>query len=321
MSYIPNTYTVEDVTKGHPDRVCDRIADAILYAYQQTDPLARVAIEVFATSGYMIIGGEVTAKLSLSSCDIRNIAHSILQDLDYHNHVKIDVRINTQSTEIAGAVDKGGAGDQGIMYGFACDETPEFFPLGIALTRRIIARLENARESGEIPWLLPDGKVQVTIRNGNVDTVLLSTQHEEGMSLQTVRKFVHKNIILPELAEDGNNPRILINPAGLWSIGGFVADTGLTGRKLSCDTYGGLIPHGGGSSHGKDLTKVDHSAAMAARKVAVEIIKSGNARECLLSVAYAIGVEEPLMLTVLNEDHQDISNLIDKKIFNAKNLV
>ncbi len=337
MSFIPSVYSVENITKGHPDRVCDRIADAILHAYEQADPHARVAIEVLGTAGLLLITGEVSCVILSEPClpagresstsrgipnlDPASIALTILKDLGYDTQVKIDVRLNTQSTQIAQAADHG-AGDQGIMYGYASDETPEFFPLGVALTRRLVARLEQARESGEILWLLPDGKVQVTIRHGVVDTIILSTQHKEGVSLDEVRRVVQEKVIIPILSslrggviDDEAIPRTLINSSGLWTIGGFIADTGLTGRKLSCDTYGGLIPNGGGSTHGKDMTKVDRSASLVAREVAIEIIKSGKARECLISVAYAIGIDEPIMFEVMNERGESIKDLVDIKRF------
>ncbi len=321
MSFIPFVYTVENVTKGHPDRVCDRIADAILHAYEAADPYSRVAIEVFGTNGLLLIGGEVS---SSASVDVWEIAYTILQEIGYEKQVKIEVRIHGQSTQIAGAVDRGGAGDQGIMYGYACDETSEFLPLGVALSRRLVARLEDVREFGEISWLRPDGKVQVTIRDRFVDTVLMSVQHDESVLLEELQETIKEKIIdpvIPSKCRRIEESRILVNPAGLWTVGGFVADTGLTGRKLACDSYGGILPNGGGSTHGKDLTKVDCSATLAARKAAVEIVKSGKARECLVSVAYAIGMEKPLMLEAVNERRESIVHLIDPSGFSVKNLL
>lgn len=318
MTILPSVYSVENVTKGHPDRVCDQIADALLHAYEQADPYARVAIEVLGTAGHVLITGEVT---SSAHVDAVAITQRVLRDVGYDETLPIQTLIHEQSREIGGAVDQGGAGDQGVMYGFACDETPEQLPLGVALTRRWIARLEHARESGLLPWLKSDGKVQVTMRNGIVETVVLSTQHTEDVSLEELQRAVREHVLLPELLSQSTEPRILINPAGRWTVGGFTADTGLTGRKLACDTYGGLVQNGGGSTHGKDLTKVDRSASIRAREVAQALVSAGHAKECLVSVAYAIGIESPVMLEAVNERGESLAHLVDPSRFLVGELV
>ncbi|KKW32093.1 MAG: S-adenosylmethionine synthase [Candidatus Uhrbacteria bacterium GW2011_GWA2_52_8d] len=316
MSLLPRIYTVESVTKGHPDRVCDQIADRILHEITSRDPGARVAVEVFGCKGVVTIGGEVTTSTSV---DYEALAREVLQSVGY-DPVEFRLHMNQQSPQIGAAVSDGGAGDQGIMYGYATADTASHLPLGVDLAHGLTDRLETLRESGEVPWLKSDGKSQVTIRDGAPEVIVVSTQHDEGVSLQEVRSAVLEKVISPLTKGGLRGVAIHINPAGAWSIGGFHADSGLTGRKLAVDGYGGILPGGGGSTHGKDNSKVDRSATHKAREVAVDLVSRGLARECLISVAYAIGVNEPVMLYAINEERQDVTRLLDSEQFRASNL-
>jgi S-adenosylmethionine synthetase len=267
MFYKHNdNYTVESVTEGHPDKVCDQISDAILDAYLALDPGTRAGVEVFGGHGQLVIGGEVTSK---GEVDYIDLAREVYRKIGYEDELDISGNIVKQSPDIAMGVDTGGAGDQGIMYGFATDETPEFLPKGVVLAHKLAKRLEEMRKSGEMKWLGPDGKTQVTYTNGKLNTVLVSTQHASYISLKKIKKEVTEKIINPLLSkEEKKRVKILINPTGKFIQGGFESDAGLTGRKIMVDTYGGLIPHGGGCFSGKDATKVDRSAAYMARYVA-----------------------------------------------------
>jgi len=313
MSLIPSVYTVEGVTKGHPDRVCDQIADRILKEITDQDPSARVAVEVFGCKGVLTIGGEVTTSAQI---DYAALAREVLASVCYDDPIEIRVHIISQSPQISLAVSAGGAGDQGIMYGYATNETESYMPLGVDLSRQLTSELERLRESGEIPWLKSDGKTQVTVRDGVPEVIVVSTQHDADISLEDVRATLTDKLVSPVAKE----ARVLINPSGSWSTGGFNADSGLTGRKLAVDSYGGILPGGGGSTHGKDNSKVDRSATAKAREVAVDLVRRGLARECLISVAYAIGIDEPVMLHALNENGEDITHLIDASQFLASNL-
>jgi S-adenosylmethionine synthetase len=339
-----NNYTVESVTSGHPDKVCDQISDAILDAYLKLDKKSRVAVETFGGHGKLVIGGEVTSKAKV---DYAKIAQKVYKDIGYDEKLEISAHIVTQSPDIALGVDTGGAGDQGIMYGFATDETPEFLPKGVVLAHKLAKRLEEVRKFGGqnirertlgsrgddgqrkfsaenfrgesenilpvIPWLRPDGKTQVTYTGGKLHTVLVSTQHKKEISLEEIKKEITEKIIYPLLsAEERKNVKILINPTGKFITGGFEADTGLTGRKIMVDTYGGIIPHGGGCFSGKDSTKVDRSGAYMARFVAKNLVASGYGKEILVSVAYAIGMAEPLMIEAINEKGEDLSGIVRK---------
>jgi S-adenosylmethionine synthetase len=327
MFYKHNdNYTVESVTSGHPDKICDQISDAILDAYLAQDPMSRVAVETFGGHGKLIIGGEVTS-LGRSptgepygKVDYVKIAREVYKEIGYDDELEISAHMVTQSPEIAVGVDMGGAGDQGIMYGYATDETPEFLPKGVVLAHKLAKRLEEARKSGEIKWLRPDGKTQVTYTDGKLNTVLVSTQHIPEVTLEQIKKEVIEKIINPLLSdEEKNTVKILVNPTGLFMHGGFEADTGLTGRKIMVDTYGGLIPHGGGCFSGKDATKVDRSGAYMARYVAKNLVASGYGKEALVSVAYAIGMAEPLMIEAINEKGEDLAEIV-KKNFDFKPL-
>jgi S-adenosylmethionine synthetase len=311
MFYKHNdTYTVESVTSGHPDKVCDQISDAILDAYLAEDPESRVAVETFGGHGKLTIGGEVTSK---GKVDYAKIAQAVYKNIGYDDALEISARIVTQSPEIARGVDTGGAGDQGIMYGFATAETPEFLPKGVVLVHRLAQRLEESRKAGEIKWLKPDGKTQITYLHGKLETVLVSCQHSPEISQEDVVKEVTKKIILPLLSEEEKSgTKILVNPTGRFVQGGFQADTGLTGRKIMVDTYGGIIPHGGGCFSGKDATKVDRSGAYMARFVAKNLVAAGHGKDVLVSVAYAIGMAEPLMVEAINEKGEDLSEIVKR---------
>jgi S-adenosylmethionine synthetase len=311
MYYKHNdSYTVESVTSGHPDKVCDQISDAILDACLKQDPMSRVAVETFGGHGKLVIGGEVT---TTAKVDYEAIAKEVYSQIGYTTPLEVSVNIVTQAPDIARGVDTGGAGDQGIMYGFATDETPEYLPKGVVLAHALAKRLESVRKEGILPWLGPDGKTQVTYHKGKLKTILISTQHQSDISLEEVRKEVIEKIISPLLSSDElSSIEIFVNPTGLFIQGGFEADTGLTGRKIMVDTYGGLIPHGGGCFSGKDATKVDRSGAYMARFVAKNLVAEGYGKECLVSVAYAIGMAEPLMVEAINEKGEDLSEIVTK---------
>lgn len=312
MIYKPKIYTVESVTSGHPDKVCDQISDAILDECLRQDPMSRVAMEAFGGHGLLIVGGEVTTKAEV---DFEKVARDVYKEIGYEDNLKVITNVVKQSPDIAQGVDTGGAGDQGIMYGYATNETPEFLPKGIVLVNKFAKGLEDLRKSGEIKWLRPDGKAQVTIDGENGDkisTVLISTQHDENISQEEIRETLIEKLIKP-IAGDISGVEILINPTGKFAIGGFEGDTGLTGRKIMVDTYGGLIPHGGGCFSGKDPTKVDRSAAYMARYVAKTLVAEGKAKECLVSVAYAIGRAEPVMTEALNEKGESIRGSIENR--------
>src|SRR3989344_1405859 len=313
MFYKHNdNYTVESFTSGHPDKICDQISDAILDAYLTLDPKSRVAVEVFGGHGKLVIGGEVTSR---GKVDYVKIAREVYKSIGYDDELEISARIVTQSRDIAIGVDTGGAGDQGIMYGFATDETVAFLPRGVVLVHRLAKRLEEARkntnEKDRIKWLKPDGKTQVTYTRGKLNTVLVSAQHSPEVKLEEIKKEITEKIIFPLLSEEEKKTvKIIINPTGQFIQGGFEADTGLTGRKIMVDTYGGLIPHGGGCFSGKDSTKVDRSGAYMARYVAKNLVARGYGREVLVSVAYAIGMAEPLMIEAINERGENLAEIV-----------
>ncbi len=301
---LPKNYTSESVTSGHPDKMCDQISDQILDACLKQDPFSRVAIEVFGSHGLLVIGGEVTTKAKI---DYKKEAQEIYQSIGYQNDLEIITNIIEQSPDISVGVNSGGAGDQGIMYGFATDETSEYMPKGSILAHSLAQRLEIVRR--ESSSLKPDGKTQVTIKNGEISTILVSTQHSKELTQDEIKEMIIKKVISP-IVKDLSDVKILVNPTGSFVKGGFEADTGLTGRKIMVDTYGGIIPHGGGCFSGKDATKVDRSAAYMARFAAKNIVANGYAKECLISVAYAIGKAEPLMIQAVNEKGDDISSLV-----------
>ena len=302
-------YTVESVTSGHPDKMCDQISDAILDECLSQDPKSRVAIESFGGHNLLLIGGEVTTSANV---DFKKIAKDVYRKIGYQDDLKIITNITSQSPDIAQGVDTGGAGDQGIMYGYATDETKEFLPKGVVLVHKLTKGLEVLRKNNQISWLQPDGKSQVTMQDGEIKSILISCQHNEDVSPEEIRKTIIEKLIKP-IVGDINNIEILVNPTGKFIRGGFSADTGLTGRKIMVDTYGGLIPHGGGCFSGKDPSKVDRSAAYMARFAAKNIVANDLAQECLVSVSYAIGRVEPLMIEVINEKGEDLNNIIKDK--------
>ncbi len=302
------TYTVESVTSGHPDKVCDQISDAILDECLRQDPMSRVAVETFGSHGHLVLGGEVTTKAKL---EYKKIAAEVYRSIGYTKPLDIEVYIVQQSPDIAQGVNTGGAGDQGIMYGFATTETPEFLPTGVVLVHKMAKRLQEAREKKEIKWLRPDGKTQITILDGKIATALVSTQHDKSVGHDEVTETVTKKIIAP-LVGPLKGIEVLVNPTGSFVQGGFEADAGLTGRKIMVDTYGGLICHGGGAFSGKDLTKVDRSAAYMCRFVAKNLVANGYAKDCLVSVAYAIGHIEPLMVHAIDEKGKSLASVVKK---------
>ena len=299
-------YTVESVTAGHPDKICDQVSDAILDECLRQDPFSRVAVETFGGHGLLVIGGEVTSKANVNYAEI---ASHVYHDIGYKDNMKIIVNVVTQSPDIAQGVDTGGAGDQGIMYGYATDETAELMPRGIVLAHALAHKLELLRKSQQINQLGPDGKTQVTISDGVVKTILVSTQHALELDQKLLRQELIEKLIQP-LVGDTAGIEILVNPTGCFVQGGFEADTGLTGRKIMVDTYGGLIPHGGGCFSGKDPTKVDRSAAYMCRFVAKNMVAQGRAKRCLVAVSYAIGRAEPLMVTAVNENGKHLDSRI-----------
>ena len=297
--------TAESVTAGHPDKLCDTIADRVLDACLKTDPAARVACEVMATAGKIIAAGEISVP---RMPDIPAIIGQTVREAGYQADYEIEVITHDQSGDIAGAVSgdpRTGAGDQGIMYGYACNETKELLPLPVVLAHRLTKWLTEVRANGVIPCLLPDGKAQVSVeyRDGQprrVSAIVLSAQHREDVDLSRLRQLLREYVIGPELWNfpPDRDTEILINPSGRFVLGGFEADTGLTGRKLMVDTYGGLAPHGGGALSGKDGTKVDRSGAYMARMVAKNIVAAGMAERCTVGLAYAIGRAQPVMVSV-----------------------
>jgi S-adenosylmethionine synthetase len=314
-------FTSESVTEGHPDKLCDQISDAVLDAILAEDPNARVACETFATTGMITVMGEIT---TASYADINAIVRRVVTEIGYDSPEKsfngntcaVMTAIHEQSPDIAMGVDDAletrggedadiGAGDQGMMFGYACNETPEKMPLPIALSHRLAIRLTQVRKDGTLPYLYPDGKTQVTVEYENgrpvaVDTVVVSAQHSADVDMETLREGIRTQVILPVIPPElmTEKTRILINPTGRFVIGGPAGDTGLTGRKIIVDTYGGYAPHGGGCFSGKDPTKVDRSAAYAARHAAKNVVAAGLADRCQIQLAYAIGVAEPVSVLV-----------------------
>lgn len=307
--FTPKIYTVESVTSGHPDKICDQISDAVLDACLKDDPESRVAIETFGAHGLLVIGGELTTKTEVN---YSSIADKVYRDIGHEDNLEIITRVVKQSPDIAQGVDNGGAGDQGIMYGYATNENPEFLPKGIVLVHKITKGLEELRKSKTISWLKPDGKAQITMEGERVKNILISAQHEENPSQEEIRTALIENLI-KKVVGDLEEVDIFVNPTGKFFIGGFAGDTGLTGRKIMVDTYGGLIPHGGGCFSGKDPTKVDRSAAYMCRFVAKNLVANNYAKNCLVSVAYAIGRAEPLMIEALNEKGESMAEIARRK--------
>ena len=313
-------FTSESVSAGHPDKLADRISDTILDRFLAAEPSARVACETFLTDNLVVLGGEFHTVDPAVFARIRDeapdLVRALLRDTGYSgdfpgidpDRCEILLRFSHQSADIRQGVERGeeiGAGDQGLMFGCACDETPELMPLPILLAHRLVERQEQLRRSGELPWLRPDAKSQVTVRyRGDrpeaVDTVVLSTQHDAGVDIDTLRREVAERIIHPVLPAHlcPQPPRVLINPTGRFVVGGPMGDTGLTGRKIIVDTYGGRCPHGGGAFSGKDPSKVDRSSSYMGRYVAKNIVAAGLATEVEVQVAYAIGISRPVSINV-----------------------
>ncbi len=288
--------TAENITFGHPDKVCDQISDAILDECLGQDPDSRVAVEVLGGHGQLSIMGELTTKAKL---DVAKIARQVYKDIGYDDELDINVNISQQSSDIARGVDTGGAGDQGIMVGYATSETDELLPLEHVLASRLVRQLEKVRLDGETELskkLMPDGKAQVTLLGEKVQAVVVSTQHNEVEDYNKFKEAIIEEIIKPIISDFD---KVYVNPAGPFIQGGFEADTGLTGRKITVDNYGPQIPVGGGCFSGKDATKVDRSAAYMARYLATEILKKHQAKEVLVKLAYAIGEPQPVMATAL----------------------
>ncbi|MDO8601982.1 MAG: methionine adenosyltransferase [bacterium] len=317
--YHGKTYTVESVTSGHPDKVCDQISDAILDACLTQDPMSRVAVETFGGHDLLVIGGEVT---TTAKVDYEKIARKVYTDIGYDDSaLKVIVHVAQQSPDIAQGVDTGGAGDQGMMYGYATDATPELLPEAVVKVHALARGLEELRRSGKFNWIKPDGKTQITVHNDRITSVLVSTQHDEKVSHAFIKSELTKHLIAPIIGNlDGIE--ILVNPTGSFVQGGFAADTGLTGRKIMVDTYCGLAPHGGGAFSGKDATKVDRSAAYMCRLVARQLVQKGMGKKILVSVAYAIGKAEPLMIAAVNEKGENLGEFVQKNyVFKPKAII
>ena len=343
-------FTSESVTEGHPDKICDNISDAVLDAMLNEDPESRVACETFCSTNSVTVMGEITTKAKV---DIEKIARRVVCEIGYDspekgfdgNTCNVTVALDEQSPDIALGVDNSleqksgeddelnlhGAGDQGMMFGFACDETPELMPLPISLAHRLAKRLTAVRKSGELDYLRADGKTQVTIEYDDgkpvhIDTVVISSQHSADVSIETLRKDILEKVIKAELVSElfDHNTKVFINPTGRFVVGGPQGDTGLTGRKIIVDTYGGYAKHGGGAFSGKDPTKVDRSAAYAARYVAKNIVAAGLAKRAEVQLAYAIGVANPVSVMVDTAgtgiyDDEKIANAV-KKVFDLRPL-
>jgi len=303
-------FTSESVTEGHPDKISDQISDAVLDAALTVDPKARVACETLVTTGLVVVAGEITTNAVI---DYSRVARDTIRDIGYTrakygfdcDTCAVLSALDRQSPDIAMGVDTGGAGDQGLMFGFACNETPELMPLPIQLAHMLARRLSEVRKSGELPYLRPDGKSQVTVeyRDGRpfrLEAVVISSQHGPDVSNEQLRSEIEEKVIKHTVSSEllDNNTKYHINPTGRFVTGGPQGDAGLTGRKIIVDTYGGYAPHGGGAFSGKDPTKVDRSAAYMARYVAKNIVAAGLADRCLVQLAYAIGVAQPVSVLV-----------------------
>lgn len=310
MAYL---FTSESVSEGHPDKICDQVSDAVLDAVLEEDPTGRVACECFATTGMIVVGGEITTNTYI---DLPKLVRKVIREIGY---TKAEYRfdadscavinvINKQSGDIAQGVDTGGAGDQGMMFGYACKETPEYMPAALMYSHKLVEKLADIRKNhlDLMPYLRPDAKAQVTVAYDDagkitgITTIVVSTQHDPGISQEQIAEDIKKHVVPAVIPSDMIGPDTVfhINPTGKFEIGGPHGDTGLTGRKIIVDTYGGKAPHGGGAFSGKDPTKVDRSAAYAARHLAKNIVAAGLAEQCTIQVSYAIGVKEPVSLLV-----------------------
>lgn len=326
VEQMKRLFTSESVTSGHPDKICDQIADAVLDECMRQDPDSRVACEVAINTGLILVMGEITTKAIV---DIPEIVKRTVKNIGYCKEddgfgvdtAEIKVSIKKQSLDIAQGVDRKGdlgAGDQGMMFGYATNETEEFMPLSIVLAHRLAKQLERVRKLGKMSYLKPDGKTQVTVEYNEegipdrVETIVIAAQHSEDISQQSLHEDIINNVILACIPEEyiDNDTNIYINPTGRFVVGGPNGDSGLTGRKIIADTYGGVARHGGGAFSGKDYTKVDRSAAYAARYVAKNIVAAGLAKRCEIQLAYAIGMEKPVSVFVETFGTSEISNEI-----------
>lgn len=319
-----NTYlfTSESVSEGHPDKICDQVSDAVLDAMLKDDSASRVACECFATTGMIVVGGEITTNTYI---DLQSLVRGVIRNIGYDkagyrfdaDSCSVVNVINHQSQDIAMGVDTGGAGDQGMMFGYASKETPEYMPAPIMFAHKLVKRLSDLRKNHDVmPYLRPDAKSQVTIEYGDndeiirIDTIVISAQHDPHVTQQQIRDDVIENVIKAVIPREyiDENTKYHINPTGQFVIGGPHGDTGLTGRKIIVDTYGGRAPHGGGAFSGKDPTKVDRSAAYAARHLAKNIVASGIAGECTIQLSYAIGVAEPVSIHITTNKNSKVSD-------------
>lgn len=316
-------FTSESVSMGHPDKLADQISDGVLDALLDQDPKSRVACETLVTTDYCVLAGEIT---TTAKVDYEKVARDVITAVGYtHDDIgfdaktcQVDIKLHSQSPDIAMGVDREGAGDQGMMFGYACNDTPELMPLPIALSHRIINRVTDARQKGEVKWLRPDAKSQVSVEYDGfkpmrIDTCVLSTQHAPDVDQKTIHDFIKNQVIIPSLPKELVKGEIKyhINPTGKFVVGGPHGDSGLTGRKIIVDTYGGWGRHGGGAFSGKDPTKVDRSAAYMARHVAKNIVAAGLADRCEVQIAYAIGVADPVSVYV---DTQGTGKISDEKL-------
>jgi len=331
MSYV---FTSESVSEGHPDKVSDAISDGILDAIFKQDPNARVACETFVTTGLVLVGGEVTTKAYI---EVQDVVRETVKNIGYTSaEYKFDAEscsvlnaIHSQSPDIAMGVDKGGAGDQGLMFGYACDQTPELMPMPIMYAHKLVKKLADIRkrQNGLMPYLRPDGKSQVTVEYDSnnkpvrVDAIVISTQHDGDAKQKTIKEDVIEHVVKDIIPEEylDKKTKYFVNPTGRFEIGGPHGDSGLTGRKIIVDTYGGWAPHGGGCFSGKDPSKVDRSATYAARHIAKNIVAANLAKECLVQVAYAIGIAEPVSIYVNTHNTGvipdfEISKMIRKEV-------
>lgn len=303
-------FTSESVTEGHPDKLCDYISDSILDECIKQDKNSRVAVETFASAGKITVAGQITTRAEVN---IEEIVRNTIKEIGYDNEktdmdyrkTTVDINITTQSPDIAIGVDIGGAGDQGIMFGYACDETENYMPFAIDMAHKLARKLTEVRKNGTIPYLRPDGKTQVTVeyesdKPKRIQTILISNQHLPDISLEQMKEDITNKVIKTVVPANyiDENTKIYVNPTGRFVIGGPLGDTGLTGRKLIVDTYGGYSRHGGGAFSGKDGSKVDRSAAYMLRHIAKNLVANGYARKCEIQVSYAIGMEQPLSICV-----------------------
>ena len=323
-------FTSESVTEGHPDKLCDTISDCILDECLKQDKNSRVAVETFASGNEITIAGQITSKVEM---DIDKLVRKTIKEIGYDDEktgmdyrtCKIHINITKQSPDIALGVDVGGAGDQGIMFGYASDETPNYMPYAIYMAHKLSKKLTEVRKNNEISYLKPDGKTQVTVEYENdkpkrIETILISTQHKEEVSQETLKRDIKEKIIAKVIPQNmiDEKTKIYINPTGRFVIGGPLGDTGLTGRKIIVDTYGGYSKHGGGAFSGKDASKVDRSATYMLRHVAKNIVANGLAKKCEIQISYAIGMKEPLSINIntfgtSNKSEEELIDIIKEK--------